>query len=68
MTMIYYRPFWEFCRDPQTALTCTLGLVCDEPDSRPWDNFGFEEGMAVWSLIAYVSNAGASQLLPQRHL
>lgn len=55
----YYRPFWEFCDATQTALDMHIGAVAMNPTAVPWDNFGFEKGMAVWSLIAYVSNAGA---------
>ena len=55
----YYRPFWEFCDATRTALDLHIGAVAMNPTAVPWDNFGFEKGMAVWSLIAYVSNAGA---------
>jgi predicted TIM-barrel fold metal-dependent hydrolase len=55
----YFAPFWEFCDATRTPIDIHIGAVTTNPTSIPWESFGFETSLTVWSIMAYISNAGA---------
>jgi predicted TIM-barrel fold metal-dependent hydrolase len=55
----YFAPFWEYCNATRTPIDIHIGAVTTNPTSIPWDSFAFEKALTVWSIMAYISNAGA---------
>jgi predicted TIM-barrel fold metal-dependent hydrolase len=41
------------------AIDIHIGAVTTNVRDVPWQSFGFETSLTVWSIMAYISNAGA---------
>jgi predicted TIM-barrel fold metal-dependent hydrolase len=55
----YFAPFWEICNDTQAVINLHIGAVASNARAFPWETFGFERSLTIWSIMAYMSNSAA---------